>query len=98
MNPSSAKDDEQYVKTMVQWTLFYVVHHNITNIKYMAELCKYGGLLQRSVVGVLKNYMEKHKTSGDRDIDQTIKSIINAKRREEFHQVAIEYPKQRGIR
>jgi hypothetical protein len=42
--------------------------------------------------------MEKYKTSGDRDIDQTIKSIINAKRREEFHQVAIEYPKQRGIR
>jgi len=79
MNPSSAKDDEQYVKTMVQWTLFNVVHHNITNIKYMAELCKYGGLLQRSVIDALQNYMEKYKTSGDRDIDQTIKSIIAIK-------------------
>lgn len=98
MNPPSAKDDEQYVKTMVQWTLFHVVRHNTTNIEYMAELCKYGGLLQRSVIGALKNYMEKYKTSGDRDIDQIIKGIINAKRREEFYQVAIEYPKQRGIR
>jgi 3-dehydroquinate synthetase len=79
MNPSSAKDDEQYVKTMVQWTLFHVVHHNITNIEYMAELCKYGGLLQRSVIDALQNYMEKYKTSGDRDIDQTIKSIIAIK-------------------
>lgn len=77
--PQSARDDKQYSETMARYALSGILNRNLSAMKYIEELCGYGGFLQRLIVHTLKNYMEHRKTSGDKDIDQIVKGIINAK-------------------